>query len=131
MAYVDVKLLNGDRSLGSAFHVGEGVFVTARHVVENSSIVEVRITESLGILAREHLTLILNREPTEEEIARENAIYSWNGEIPRFRYYHEPLHVSEGPYFPSIRDLDVAVFRVDNLNPAAGVIKLGIHWDDL
>ncbi|MGH9864623.1 MAG: hypothetical protein ACRD4H_04340, partial [Candidatus Acidiferrales bacterium] len=27
-------------------------------------------------------------------------------------------------------NLDVAVFRVRELHPAAGVIKLGSHWDD-
>jgi hypothetical protein len=130
MAYVDVKLPNGDRSLGTAFHVGEGVFVTARHVVENNSIIEVKITEHLGILAREYLRPILHREPTDEEVARQNETYRRDGEIPRFRYYHEPLHVSDGPYFSSAADLDVAVFRVDNLNPAAGIVTLGVHWDD-
>ena len=44
LAYIDVKKPNGDRSVGSAFHVGDGVFVTARHVVENKEDVEVRIT---------------------------------------------------------------------------------------
>jgi len=31
--YIEVKLL-GNISIGSAFHVGDGVFVTARHIVE-------------------------------------------------------------------------------------------------
>lgn len=130
MAYVDVRLPNGDRGIGSAFHVGEGVFVTARHVVENNSIVEVKITESLGILARDRLRLDLGREPTEEEIERENALYSLNGTVPRFTYYHPPLCISEGPYFSSSSDLDVAVFRVNNVHPATGVVRLGVHFDD-
>jgi hypothetical protein len=130
MAYVDVRLPNGDRNVGSAFHIGEGVFITARHVVENNSILEVKITEHLGILAHEYLTLILGREPTEEEIAKQNEIYSGNGEISRFRHYHEPLHVSDGPYYSADLSLDVAVFRIDNLNPAAGVVNLGVHFDD-
>jgi hypothetical protein len=37
---------NGDQGIGSAFHVGEGVFVTARHVVEGMTIRELGITES-------------------------------------------------------------------------------------
>src|SRR6267143_568754 len=34
LAYLDVEDQQGDRAIGSAFHVGEGVFVTARHVLE-------------------------------------------------------------------------------------------------
>jgi len=34
VAYVEVESTTGERGLGSAFHVGEGVFVTARHVVD-------------------------------------------------------------------------------------------------
>src|SRR5258705_13992409 len=37
----------GDESIGSAFQVGEGVFVTARHVVENVVIREIRSTHAL------------------------------------------------------------------------------------
>jgi S1-C subfamily serine protease len=45
VAYVGVELPNGDHSMGSAFHVGEGVFITARHVVEDGNkIVEVVTT---------------------------------------------------------------------------------------
>jgi hypothetical protein len=130
VAYIDVGLPNGDRSIGSAFHVGEGVFVTARHVVENNDILEVKITEPLSVSADEHLKHRFGRDPTEAEIEQENALYTRNGEVPRFRYYQEPLHVSEGPYFPSDADLDVAVFRVDNLHPACGFVRLGVHFDD-
>lgn len=130
MAYIDVMQPNGDRSIGSAFHVGEGVFVTARHVVENNSVVEVRITESLGVLAREHLRSRLGRDPTEGEVEKENNIYSRDGNVPRYRYYHEPLHIVEGPYLASSEDLDVAVSKVDNIHPSAGVIRLGFHLDD-
>jgi hypothetical protein len=34
MAYVVVVKPDGSEAIGSAFHVGEGVFVTARHIVE-------------------------------------------------------------------------------------------------
>ena len=44
VAYVSVRLPNGDESIGSAFHVGEGVFVTARHVVEGCTILEIANT---------------------------------------------------------------------------------------
>lgn len=34
MAYIEVKLPNGDISIGSSFHLGEGIFITAKHVVD-------------------------------------------------------------------------------------------------
>lgn len=64
MAYVDVKKSNGDRAVGSAFHIGDGVFVTARHVVEDSRIVEVKITEPVGVTSREFFREIINAEVT-------------------------------------------------------------------
>ena len=50
IAYVAVEGQDGVQGIGSAFHVGEGVFVTARHVVENLKILEVnnRITTVVG-----------------------------------------------------------------------------------
>lgn len=44
VAYVAVELPNGDQAIGSAFHVGDGVFVTARHVVEGRKILEIANT---------------------------------------------------------------------------------------
>ncbi|WP_083294665.1 S1 family peptidase [Burkholderia plantarii] len=41
IVYVSVAQPDGTEGIGSAFHVGEGVFVTARHVVENNEILEV------------------------------------------------------------------------------------------
>ena len=49
MAYVDIRKLDGSRGIGSAFHVGDNVFVTARPVVENNEIIEIKITEPAGI----------------------------------------------------------------------------------
>jgi hypothetical protein len=52
MAYIAVMDAEGKESIGSAFHVGEGVFVTARHVVENVTINEVRTTQAFRWTAR-------------------------------------------------------------------------------
>ncbi|WP_456249751.1 S1 family peptidase [Longispora urticae] len=41
IAYVAVKDCNGIDGIGSAVHVGEGVFVTARHVVEGKAVTAV------------------------------------------------------------------------------------------
>lgn len=40
LAYVDVEKPNGTRGIGSAFHVGNNVFVTARHVVHGNKILK-------------------------------------------------------------------------------------------
>ena len=41
VAFVSVVNNNGDESIGTAFHIGDGVFVTARHVVEDHKIVKI------------------------------------------------------------------------------------------
>jgi S1-C subfamily serine protease len=44
MAYVASER-DGIEGIGSAFHIGEGIFVTARHVVEGRRIKEMRVTD--------------------------------------------------------------------------------------
>lgn len=88
VAYVAVIDANGDEGIGSCFHIGEGIFVTARHVVENMRIKEIATTKSARL--------------TSEA----------GGEVmpPRI------LAIVDGPHFGP-DNLDVAVFRV-NLDEA-------------
>lgn len=44
VAFVSVETHEGEQSIGSAFHVGEGVFITARHVVQNTKIRRIATT---------------------------------------------------------------------------------------
>lgn len=84
VAYVAIINEKGDEGIGSAFHIGDGVFVTARHVVEGVTIKEIATTKS------GHL-----REEAEDKV------------VPPRR-----LKIVDGPYFG--RDgLDLAVFKVD------------------
>jgi hypothetical protein len=46
VAYVAVETPPGDQRIGSAFHVGEGIWVTARHVVEGNRVLAVGTTEN-------------------------------------------------------------------------------------
>jgi len=46
VAYVAVVDSKGDEGIGSCFHIGNGIFVTARHVVEGLTIKEVATTKS-------------------------------------------------------------------------------------
>jgi len=45
MAYIEVESPDSTTGIGSAFHIGEGVFVTARHVVDNNKILKMARTE--------------------------------------------------------------------------------------
>lgn len=44
VVYVSVQQPTGDQNMGSAFHVGDNVFITARHVVDGNEILEVATT---------------------------------------------------------------------------------------
>lgn len=53
VAYVEVQTPNGDIKIGSAFHVGEGIFITARHVVKDNRIVSVGINVAGNLTPQE------------------------------------------------------------------------------
>ncbi|PKQ89426.1 hypothetical protein CXK86_20485 [Paenibacillus sp. BGI2013] len=52
VAYIAVETKDGEQGIGSAFHVGEGVFITARHVIEGNSILKMGTTERARRLTR-------------------------------------------------------------------------------
>jgi hypothetical protein len=82
VAFVAIIDAKGDEGIGSAFHIGNGIFVTARHVIDGVAIKETATTKS------PHLT---------EEAGGKAA-------PPR------RLEIVDGPYFGP-EGLDVAVFR--------------------
>src|SRR5262249_37252955 len=46
VAYIDVEDSNGDRHIGTCFHIGDYVFVTAKHVVEGRKILKIATTNA-------------------------------------------------------------------------------------
>ena len=48
IAYVVVETREGDESIGTAFHIGDGYFITAKHVLEGNRIQEISITQPLS-----------------------------------------------------------------------------------
>ena len=131
LAYVDVETPDGDRRIGSAFHVGDGVFVTARHVVEGNKIVEIKITEPVAVTATEYFRDILSVDVSDSYISDyEDMIRNASGATPLFKHYLRSLNLTGRPCFLEGSDLDVAVFRVEQIHPSANVVKLGVHWDD-
>jgi hypothetical protein len=131
MAYIDVELPDGDRGIGSAFHVGEGVFVTARHVVFGNKILEVRVTEPLGLSTLDYFANVEGYPDAETRAAQYDAAFiGSNVSPPLWKHYLPPLSIASGPHFAANSDLDVAVFWVNNMHPATPVLLLGNHWDD-
>lgn len=110
VAYVDVRLPTGDRSMGTAFHVGEGVFVTARHVVENVEIEAIATTVDRYEPNQSGLTRIAGRE------GRFDQVPAAEGRLTR------------GPFFHPDDSIDVAAFVVEGINCPS--IPLGGHLDD-
>ncbi len=83
IAFVAVIDAKGVEGIGSAFHIGERIFVTARHVVDGVTIREIATTKSTRF--------------ADEVGAKSTG--------------PQRLEISDGPYFGP-HDLDVAVFRV-------------------
>jgi hypothetical protein len=110
MAYVAVTTHAGDESIGSAFHVGEGVFVTARHVVEGVTIREVATTETFRI-------------PAADQSGTPPGAITYIGGRSR-----GPLNLVRGPFLHPDPGVDVAAFVVDYRELPA--IPLGDHLDD-
>lgn len=84
VAYVAVLKPEGDEGVGSCFHIGEGIFVTARHVVEGMTIREIATTKSARLTDEAGGAVVAPRR----------------------------LQIVDGPHFGP-DNLDVAVFRVD------------------
>ena len=109
VAYVAVERSDGVQSVGSAFHVGGGVFLTARHVVENRRIVEIATT-TMRYIPDPSSNVRHEREGPVRQV--------WPG-VARLR---------SGPHFHPDAAVDVAAIVVEGIDPA--VIPLGTHLDD-
>ena len=127
VAYVDTESQEGDRRIGSAFHVGEGVFVTARHCVQDSAIREVKITEPVLITYKELEPGMPPDFSYEEYDAAGEGVL---GRKAMYKHWLAPLDVVEGPIFHENENVDLAVFKVRDIHHAVPIIKLGGHWDD-
>lgn len=117
MVYIEVRNRAGDTELGSGFHVGEGVFVTARHVVEGTEVLEIGMTETTYVPIEnpgEHSTFVVKdgvRQPVHDV---RNAV----------------LTPSRGPFLHRDAAVDVAVFQAEQIDPRTPVVQLGSHLDD-
>jgi S1-C subfamily serine protease len=122
MAYVASRTSKGEHRIGSAFHVGEGIFVTARHVVENHEIIEVKPTRELRLPIKEVIP-----DYPDEQI---ETIKKITGKEPSSPVFQSALKVLQGPFYLKDPRVDVAVFAVDGLHAATPHVILGRHLDD-
>jgi V8-like Glu-specific endopeptidase len=110
VVYVSVRLPNGYESIGSAFHVGEGVFLTAKHVVDGNEILEVANTIHQTIPDEQGNTTIHGKEGKFRSISPSKG------------------NVVKGPFFHPDDSVDVAAIVVEGID--CPVIPLGGHLDD-
>jgi hypothetical protein len=110
IAYICVVDSRGDQQVGTCFHIGEGVFITARHVVEGFSIKEIGTTVS-------------QRKYYERPDTSTSGFASV--EIP---YFPTVTDRFQGPFFHPDKQIDVAALVIPGLQ--APIIPLGDHLDD-
>lgn len=105
VAFLETSDARGNVSLGTCFHAGDGVFVTARHVVEGRTITSMGF-DDFGV------TQELLQDPRH-----------W-GPKP-----HGTVSVLSGPHFHPDPTIDVSCFKADPYPTSH--IHLGGHLDDL
>lgn len=128
LAYIEIETDDGTRGIGSCFHVGEGVFVTARHVVEGNVIKKVEITEPVAINAKEYYSEFPNSDERASEYER--IVGEIIGGTPKFKHFQSQLNIKVGPLFHPDPNVDVAIFQVSSIHPETSFINLGSHLDD-
>lgn len=107
VAYVAVLDDKENEGIGSAFHVGEGIFVTAKHVVKGKKIKEVATTKRIEI-------------EIESEAPHASVKY----------IYPKVLELVDGPHYAEDDSADVAVFRVKSKDLLMPGIPLGYHTNN-
>lgn len=109
VAYISVESENGTQSIGTAFHIGGGIYITAKHVVENKNIIEIATTER---------SIKYAEDASEDDQSRKIEFTHW----PR------KGKIIGGPYLHPDNDIDVAALKVEGIE--APIIPLGDHLDD-
>jgi Trypsin-like peptidase domain len=118
MAYIAVER-DGDENIGSAFHVGDGVFVTARHVVDGQRIREMRLTD-VDLFYKSDLFPKESDGTCQVTKDSHRICDDIRGQVT----------IIGGPWFHPNPDIDVAAIRVSGMAPGAHCVPLGGHLDD-
>jgi len=110
MVYIEVIKPNGDFGIGSAFHIGNGILVTARHVVENCKLTKIGTTESYYL-------------PDDN-----GNVYIHNTK-GRFRSISPHVKtIKSGPFYHPDSSIDLAVLITEPND--CNTVFLGLYVDD-
>ncbi|MEW8040449.1 MAG: serine protease [Candidatus Thiodiazotropha endolucinida] len=104
VAYIETIGDDDKIRIGTCFHVGEGIFVTARHVIENKLISNIGFDDGMA-------TLQLLERPE-----------NWGEKS------HGEVSILKGPFFHENNDIDVACFKAEPY--PRQYIPLGGHLDN-
>ncbi|MPT35647.1 MAG: serine protease [Flavobacterium sp.] len=110
VAYIASIDKNRDEAIGTCFHIGDNVFITARHVVDNYKIKEIGTT-------------IYQRRYFETEEAKDTGFAEVSMD-----YFPQKTSKFKGPYYHPDDNIDIAALVVDEIQCA--VLPLGDHLDD-
>lgn len=116
-ASVAIETPDGDEGIGTAFHIGEGVYITARHVLEGNRILQVTPHNSGHLFEQALKTQV----PTNGSL---------RGEVPIWKLRHKKPVIIEGPFYHEDPDVDVVAFRLDGIDINTPHLELGGHYDD-
>lgn len=105
VAFVETQDKAGNTGIGTCFHIGEGVFVTARHVVEGQIITKIGFDDGIA-------TLQLLEKPE-----------NWGDKT------HGAVTIVKGPFTHTNSAIDVACFKCEPYPKSW--IPLGDHLDDM
>lgn len=119
VAFVEVENADGDVAMGSAFHVGDGVFVTASHVLRDMRVLSVATTTTGYVPYREG-----HGEPPR------TMLHDGDKARPVHHVRPRPLVIDRGPYHHPDPRVDLAVFGVEAVDEHQPVLRLGDHLDD-
>jgi hypothetical protein len=110
VGYISVINSNGNEGVGTCFHIGDGVFITAKHVVENCKIKEIGTT-------------VHQRQYFETEETKTTGMVRVN-----LTFTPQTTSNFVGPFLHPDSKIDVAALLVPDIT--APVLLLGDHLDD-
>jgi hypothetical protein len=120
-AYIAVQSGAGDHSIGTAFHIGEGYFATARHVVEGQTILEIG-PHTDGYLRESELRIPVDCSRSTMDLGDEV--------FPYHQLKHSAVSVIGEPHYHPDPNIDVALLRLEGIDPNTPVIELPAFLDD-
>jgi hypothetical protein len=105
---------------GTCFHIGDGYYVTARHVVENN-IVD-RIDPFTGSYILESELLYPSNSLTTIHIGDRN--------VQAHTLDHSGVRVNEGPHFHPDPRIDIAIIHLAGIDPNTPIVPLPSFLDE-